>query len=277
MIRYWGSFWLALVCVGTLSAGGWVSLAPSLTDAVVAIGAADSLAAVSRYCRLPDSLNLPRVGAYHDPDLEALVMLRPSGLLLANPMPELEERLSQLKIPCLHFPQDRITEIIDGVSRLGKLLNHEIEAQELAGELEKLSQPAACEGELPRVLIVASRASEAGPPAQIWCIGQGSWLSDLLKTACAQNALADSRPALPLVSREGLMFIDPDLIIELWPEDFTLRDSLSLASDWKAWPELQAVRNGRVHVFKRRELQVPGPALPVSLELIKQALEQGTR
>jgi ABC-type Fe3+-hydroxamate transport system substrate-binding protein len=277
MTRLWLSIWLVLFASRTLPASGWVSLAPSLTDIVVAIGAADSLAAVSRYCRLPDSLDLPRVGAYHDPDLEALILLKPSGLLLANPMPELEERLVQLKIPCLRFPQDRITEIIGSVSRLGALLNHEAEAAVLVRNLEAPNQSAPCEGELPRVLIVASRASEAGPPSQIWCIGRGSWLSELLQAACAQNALADSRPALPLVSREGLMQIDPDLIIELWPEDFTLRDSLALVNDWQAWPELGAVRNGRVHIFKRRELQVPGPDLPVALALIKRTLQLEAR
>lgn len=254
--------------------GGFACLVPSLTDMIVELGRADRLCAVSRYCQLPVSLDsLPRVGAYLDPNLEALIALQPEGVLLANRGTDFEQRLRELGLTVHLIPQDSLAQILEGVTQLGDLLECPVAAAGLRTRLETGLRPVpVLESGRPSVLIVASRNLEPGPPGQVWAIGRGSWLSELVDLAGGCNLMENTSPALPALSREGLIALQPDLILDLWPELPPGRTAGELAADWSAWPELKAVSRGRVLIVRDRCLVVPGPDLPEALQLIRTGL-----
>ena len=253
-----------------------VSLVPSLTETAFALGAGGQLAGRSRYCRQPAAaLSLPEVGGYLDPSWEALVALRPDLVLLTPQSGEVARRLDEWKVPGLALPQDRLEQILEGMRRLGAALGRPVQgrrlADSLAAELAAL-RPAKPLARPPRVLLVAGRSPEAGPPRDLWAIGRGSWLSDLLELLGAENVVGDLRPGLPALSREGVAALRPDWIVELWPSSGLPRTPAALEADWRAWPELDAVRRGRVRAIADERLLVPGPRLVEGARVLRNAL-----
>lgn len=255
-----------------------VSLVPSLTETVAALGAGDRLVGRSRYCLHPTSVRtLPEVGGYLDPSWERIVALKPDLVLLTPESRETERRLRSLGLPVLALPQNRLEEALDGMVALGRALGLPERGRALADSLRRgidaLGRAArAARADAPRVLVVADRLPEPGPPRDLWVIGRGSWLSDLLEALGARNAAADVGPAQPLVSREGVLALDPDWILELWPVPPAGRSARDLEGDWRAWPELHAVRADRVRALTQDCLSLPGPRLLEAARLLDRTL-----
>ncbi len=260
-----------------------VSLVPSLSEGVVALGGQSQLVGRSRYCVHPSSLRrLPEVGGYLDPSWEAIAALRPDLLLLTPESVQSAERARKLGIPVLSVGQNHLEEILDGVGVLGRALGREARARQLEDSLrhglDALRRRAAGrKGKAPRVLLVADRPPLPGPPRDLWVIGQGSWLSEVLELLGARNAAQGLAAGQPMLSREGLAALDPDWIVELWPEEGPGRALAELQRDWQAFPELQALRRGQVRSLGRDALLVPGPRLLEAARILEDLLFPATK
>ena len=79
-----------------------------------------------------------------------------------------------------------------------------------------------------------------------------------------------------MISVEGLVRMDPEVVIDLLPPDANEEMKLAAREDWNALPMLSAVRHGRVHVWTDDFIMVPGPRFIQALEKLAQTLE-GTR
>jgi len=255
-----------------------LSLVPSLTETAFALGAGEQMAGRSRYCLQPAAARrLPEVGGYLDPSWEALVALKPDLVLLTPQSAATAERLRGLGVPSQSIAQDRLEQILAGMEQLALALGRPGQGRRLADSLARgldALRPARSPAQRPRVLLVAGRSPEAGAPRDIWAIGRGSWLSDLLDLLGAVNVVGDLRPGLPALSREGVAALRPDWIVELWPSSGLPRTPSALAADWRAWPELEAVRRGRVRVLADERLLVPGPRLVEGARLLRDALRE---
>ena len=81
------------------------------------------------------------------------------------------------------------------------------------------------------------------------------------------NVLKESAPAYPMLSPESLVYLQPDIIIEIVPgaEERGL-DAVAIIADWKSFDMLEAVVGGRLHVMTGRYAAVPGPRFVRVLE-----------
>jgi iron complex transport system substrate-binding protein len=276
----------AILLVGLLLALGAaaaplrvVSLAPSLSELVHALGAGELLVGRSRYCRHPPALlELPEVGGYLDLGWEFLLALEPDLVLLTPEHGDVLQRLEILGVPALALPQNRLDELLEGCRIVGGALGRQEEGRRLAAALED-SLAAARERALqrsapaPRVLWIAGREPGPGPPRGLWAIGSGSWLAELLSVVGARNAIDDPRPALPGLSRERLLQLDPDWILELAPQPEAGRSTAQRRADWERLPELGAVAAGRVVLLEDEAFVVPGPRLPRALRQLEALLQ----
>jgi len=101
-----------------------VTLAPSLSEIVLALGARDRLVGVTRFDDDPRTEKLPRIGGYNDPQPEAVLAVKPD-LVLAEPSPENRgpvETLARLGIPVEAFPLATVANIEDAVAAIAGLL-----------------------------------------------------------------------------------------------------------------------------------------------------------
>lgn len=255
-----------------------VSLAPSLTELVFALGAGEVLVGRSRYCLHPDQvLALPDVGGYLDIGWESLLALEPDLVLLTPEHEEARQRLEGFGVPALAVPQNRVDEILEGCRAVGAALGRESAGRRLAQELDAALADArsrALERGAPRpaVLLIAGREPGPGPPRGLWAIGRGSWLSELLAAVGAENAVDDPRPALPGYSREVLLALDPDWILELAVSPDPGRTLVERRDDWLGVGGLGAASSGRVALLDSDALVVPGARLPEALHVLEETL-----
>ena len=181
-----------------------VSLCPSITETLVAIGGLSRLVAATRYCVRPQGLlwGLPRIGGTKNPDLPRILDLRPD-LVFAN---EEENRLEDVRAlraegieVDVSFPR-RIADVPGAIRQWGKSLGAEREAGDLAARIEE---------EL--------TALEADPPPGtfryaywIWrspwmTVSDDTYVADLLRLAGGVNVFGDATERYPAATPEDAL------------------------------------------------------------------------
>lgn len=117
-----------------------ISLAPSLTEILYAIGLGDRIIAVTDFCDWPpEAREKPRVGGMINPSLEAILSMKPDIIVMAadgNPL-ELKERLASLGMNTHVLGAKRLAELPPAIRALGKTLGVDKEAEALALDIEE--------------------------------------------------------------------------------------------------------------------------------------------
>ena len=226
-----------------------VSVAPSLTDLVQALHAEDALVGISDFCVWESGLpEPPRIGKTLSPSKEEILRLKPDMVLVYQEQQGLITFLKEAGISYLAFSHETMGDIYDSLYRLGELFGREAEAadqvREIGSLLLRLERNTAVPDSPPRVLLIVGR--EPGSLKNIYAVGHGDFLSELLENLGAENAY-EGPLAYPRFSIEGIAAMDPDLIIEILPDLVRAVGAEALKKDWESGaPFLRAVRNGKV-------------------------------
>lgn len=224
-----------------------VSLAPSMTEVVLELGADDLLVGLLDGGERPARLaEVPSVGRYGQLDMERLLALEPDLLLLwpGSVPPAQRDQLRRLGIDTFSGePQDlnQLIEQIEAIAvRLGRAERGRVYADALRQRLAALRERYRREPPL-RVFY------------QVWdkplyTLGGRQIVSDALVVCGARNVFDDLPQPAPQVSVESVLVRDPQVIVA--------GDSAQLAG-WKAWPSLSAVAGKRLLVVPDKGLERP--------------------
>lgn len=247
-----------------------VSLAPNITETLYALGLGDEVAGVTRFCTWPSEAGeKPEVGGLFDPNLEAIVALDPDLVLMLPAHERLRPFLDELGIEYLSIPNETISDIIETVRTIGARCGVNRRAAHLADSLEAAGEtvcPGAVDTGRPRVLIVVDR-QYGQVPEEVFAAGKGTWYDELLTAAGGTNVLDETVPAYPMLSPEGLVHLQPDLIIEVVPGAVERGMNVEgIAADWESFDMLKAVTGGRIYILTGRYAAVPGPRYVLLLE-----------
>jgi len=232
-----------------------VTVAPSLSEIVLALGAQDRLAGVTRFDDDPRTEKLPRIGGYNDPQPEAVLAVKPD-LVLAEPSPENRgpvETLARLGIPVEAFPLATVANIEDAVAAIAGLLGLPERGRALRESLEQARQQArALARGRTRALLVFGL-----DPLVV--AGPHGFAGELLEDAGGENAAGDN--ALPFfrLSTEAAVRSAPQVIVLCGVEAPAGRRPI---------PGL----NTRVTSLRSTALLHPGPRLPEALADLRAAL-----
>lgn len=260
---------LSLVFVRpTLRAERIVSLAPALTEIVFALGKGGELVGVTRFCDYPAAVkSIPRVGGMLDLNLESLVALRPSVVLL---YPELEGKVALVpncrRVVVPHFGlQDLYTAIRQisvalGVASAGEKLNAEIR-----GGLADVQRAAA--GRAPqRVMVVAGRTPDQ--LSTMFIIGRRDFLSELLPLAGGRNCY-EGEVLYPSISMESVIAMRPDVILEISAHYEGLPEE-PIRAQWRRYAMIPAVQRNRIWFVHDSFWLRPGPrVVQIARELLR--------
>jgi iron complex transport system substrate-binding protein len=244
-----------------------VSLAPSTTEALFAIGAGDRVVGRSRFCDFPPAATaLPSVGGL-EPELEAILDLHPdlvvgiSGLSSAR----LVDKLRARGISTLIAETESLAAVEDLLTALGRRTGHENEAVRLASAIDTRAHAIerAVDAEArPRVLMVVSLAP-------VVAAGPKSFADELIRRSGGQNVLLDGG-AWPRVGLERVVELDPDVVL-----DATIagsEDVRGIAPNTPGWSSVRAVRQGHVLPVRDERVLRPGPRVVDGLALLARAL-----
>ncbi|AUG10174.1 cobalamin-binding protein [Pseudomonas sp. S09G 359] len=228
MIRHW----LAVLLLA-LSAQAWavervVSLAPSLSEIVVELGAADLLVGVLDGGDRPAVLaHVASVGHYGQLDMERLLSLKPDLILLwpGSVGPAQREQLQRLNIPVYVAEPHSLEQLTTQVQAIAEQLGRAAAGRQLAAQLRQ------------RLAELRQRYQRAEPVRvfyQVWnqplyTVGGGQVISDALSVCGARNVFDDLKLPAPQVNIESVLQRDPEMI---------LVGDQAQALAWKAWPTM---------------------------------------
>jgi iron complex transport system substrate-binding protein len=238
-----------------------VSLAPSVTEALFALGLGDRVVGITSYCRYPpEAEGIARIGGYLTPSYEALAAARADLVIVLPEHAELVPKLEALGVDILHLDHRSIGGILDGLRAMAArcpLAAADAVVSELESGLARIERAIAGRTR-PRTLIVFGRQGDRSGFRSVIGGGRGGIHDDLVSRAGGVNVLGDSTVPYPTLSAEGLLRLDPDAVVECAPNR---GDAAALRDEWDALSALRAVRTRRVSVFTQACLSVPGPRL----------------
>jgi iron complex transport system substrate-binding protein len=208
------------------------------------------------------------VGGYLTPSYEALVALHPDLVVTLPEQADLEPRLHALGIPILRLDHRSLDGIVRSIELVGQRCGAEASASRAADALRQRlnALKRLATGPRPRALICFGPAEDL---RQLTAAAAGTVYDDLITHAGAVNVLTSRAVAYPTLSAEGVMRLDPDVIIEF---SFSGTDAAALRTRWNRLDSVKAVKAGRVHVFTSDFLAVPGPRFVRFAETVARAL-----
>lgn len=252
-----------------------VSLAPSCTEIVCAVGGLQTLAAVTRFCDdPPEVLSLPRIEGFNNPGIEAILALQPDAVLASDiTRPDTVARLRATGLTVVVLTGAGLDGIVTDLETTAALLGMNAAAavepfqqtrQSVVKALAGLS-----EAERPRVLVTFGELTT-------FSAGKGTFTDALLREAGAINLAAAAASPWPKLSREYLLEQNPAVLVVtrddvpgVQPAPSTL---LQRYRDDPVWREIEAVRRGKVYVVDSDAFTVPSPNVAQLLRALAQQL-----
>jgi ABC-type Fe3+-hydroxamate transport system substrate-binding protein len=239
-----------------------VSLAPSITESLFAIGAGDQVAGVTDYCTYPPAARRkPRVGGMINPSIETIVNLVPDLIVLSMEGNARQDffRLTSLGVPVFVTNPRSIDGIYQSLRALGTITGRADSAEQVIAALRRRED--AVHTRLQGVTPVRSLLFVSLQP--LMCAGSATFLNELLHEAGAVNLAERTSGTYPSYSRERVIANDPDVI--LLTSDL-LVDPAMLTTYFPEWQVLTAVRHHRVYRVDADMVSRPGPRAIDALE-----------
>lgn len=269
---------------GTTQAGGGaqriISLSPSLTETLYALGLGDRVVGVTKFCLYPPAAQSKAiVGSLYDHNYELIMQLKPDVVVMNGDQSRALDQFEHMGIPVLLVENRTVAEVLEMIQILGQAFGKEAEARGLVADMQRqLERYRSLTATLPRVraLVCVGRSMGGSSVTQAYAAAPHTYAGTLLTYAGGENVYQGSA-AYPILTGEALIRLNPDVIIELVPE--VGRSQLTVAdivAQWDALPEIAAVLNGRVHVLTDGYTVLPGPRLVLILEDFMRVLYPGT-
>ena len=248
-----------------------VSLAPSLTEIIAAIGADDKLIGRSSACNHPPDIvdTIPIVGGFGVTSVEALLAAAPT-LVVSTDLEDksLVEQLAVHGIELRTIRCERLTEIPAAIRELGRLTGRAEAADALADRIAS--------GIAQRRADPATTAVRPSVYLEIWhdppmTAGRDSYLNDLIELAGGRNIADDVDKAYFRPSSEWVVQRDPAVIVSMSMSGKASTDRLAARPGWRA---IDAARHGRVHHGLNADIVLrPGPRVLEAIDLIAACLQ----
>lgn len=237
-----------------------VSLVPSITDTLYAMGAGPDIVGVSNYTKFPEEAKKkPSVGEPLNPSIETIVSLHPDLVLAVEDMNSAEtpKQLEKLGIPIFVIHPHGISGIYASITNLGNVLNRKQDADNLVTRLRSREEAVRnqVKGKLaPRVFFVVW-------PDPIITAGKSAFITELIEVAGGKSITDDLPQDWPQMSLEAVVARKPDSLVLANGQPFSLDD----LKKKPGWSNLEALKANHVFYTDDRILH-PSPAAFDALE-----------
>lgn len=245
-----------------------VSLAPSITEMLFALGLDEQIVGVTELCNFPDAaLSKPKVG-YARHNLEALVALRPDMIVAPQDFlrADMIAKLEELKIPVFLVDAKTVDDILMQIQSLGKIFNKTKIADDVTGRMRD------------RIAGVTKRIATSKKKRVLYVlnshplitVGPGSYIHQMIGLAGGINVAHGTASPYPRLSLETVLQEDPEVII--FPVGPVESVPKSEQDEWNRWTGLSAVRHRQLREVSSDALNRPGPRVVEGLELLARAI-----
>jgi iron complex transport system substrate-binding protein len=250
-----------------------VTLTPSATELVHAVGASDLLVGVDEFSRFPPEVaTLPRVGSFMAPSLEAILRLAPDLVITDDIHAEVQAALADAGVASLTCDMHTLADVRAGILAVAERLGRPEVGQQVVAEIDQAVDAAGLRRAARGVRVLAVIDREAGGLGNLVAAGPGSWLDELLAIVGARNVLAAAGVRYPKISPEEILRGAPEVIVDASYGAAPAR----IAADWADAAGVPAVRAGRIAVLGEPYFLAPSPRVGRALAELEAALSAGS-
>lgn len=248
-----------------------VSLAPSITETLFAIGAGDRVVGVTDYCNYPaEAKTKQRVGGVINPNIETIISLKPDLIVLSMEGNVREDfnKLTSFGIPVFVTNPRNLAGIYTSVAQLGSLTGQSAQAMTLVHSLKMRADSivlAASSSKSRNALLFVSLQP-------IIVVGRGTFLAELIELAGGINTAAHTSSTYPAYSREAVLKDNPDVLIFM---SGILSNPAELSQFYPEWKTLNAFRRKKIFVIDSDIVSRPGPRAVDGLEMLYKLIHEG--
>jgi iron complex transport system substrate-binding protein len=252
-----------------------ISLAPSITETLFALGLGNRVIGVTSYCTFPPEVKkIEKVGGYSDANIERIVSLHPDLVILTREHTHQKESLERFNIRTLIVDHSDCSKLCSSFRTIGAACGVKTSADSIVDLFRTAmsSNHDAINKEKPKILLCIGRDSPgSGTIKNVFSTGKGTLYNQIIEAAGGVNAFTDSFPLYPSLSYEGIIALQPDIIIDAAATmgDF---DCNTLASDWASLDRVGAVKQKNVFCVQNDYATVPGPRILLLIEDFRQII-----
>lgn len=245
-----------------------ISLSPSATEILFAIGAQNQIAARSDFCDFPENAkNIPSVGGFDGKTLsiEKILSFSPDFVYLTNGMHNyLIPFLQKHNIAYYISVADSVQTVLQEIAEIGKITDHQLQAQKLCNQIKQDLQKIAEQNKSkPKVTVYW----EVWTPPYM-SAGKNSFINEIITYAGGINIFSDIEQPYPVVSEEAILMRNPQIIII---PNSTVGGTTAVTSR-KNWQNISAVKNNKIYSVDTNIISRPGPRISQAIELISNCI-----
>ncbi len=247
-----------------------ISLTPSATEVMAALGATSMLVGVDEYSEYPPEVKqLPKVGSFLTPNLEVIIKLAPSLVIVDDIHAGAAGALKDSGVATVECAMHSLPDVKAALGVVGARIGKAAEAEAVAAQIDQAIAAAVASrpAKRPRVLAIIDR--EAGGLGSLVAAGTGSYVDELLALVGGENVLAGAGARYPKLSMEEVLRGAPEVILDL---SFAARGDHGL-DPWKS-VDVPAAKTGRVVVLAEPYLIAPSPRVAAALAVLAKAIAQ---
>lgn len=245
-----------------------VSLAPSNTEILFALGLGDKVVGVTDFCDYPEEAKaIEKVGGI-EPNLEKLVDLDPDLILAIGGSPAQVEKateMEKLDLTVIVLEPGDIEGIMSNIELVGQATGAEKEAGELVAELQKrfddITAKAKGAESQPKVFFEL----DATDPSKPYTPGPGSFIDALITLAGGSNVGAGAKMQWAQLSTEEIIAQDPEVIVL---GDANYGVTAEMVKERPGWSVITAVKEGAIYPIDDVLISRPGPRIIDGLEAL---------
>jgi len=250
-----------------------VSLAPSVTEILFAIGADPRVVGNTRFCNYPpEAADLPEIGGFSASSIsiEAIVGLEPDLVIAGTARQQpVVEQLEQLGVPVVVLAPASVDAVYASILQVGVLTGNSDEAMQVVATMQD---------RIAAVADVVATIPDTERPTVYWEVfndpltttGPNTFIGQMMALIGATNIFADASEDYPAISPETVFERNPQVI--LGPDSQGDLLTAEALSERPGWADIQAVRDGRVYTLDGDIISRPGPRLADAIESLAATL-----
>ncbi len=244
-----------------------VSMAPSNTEILYALGLADKIVGVSAYCDYPEeALEVEKIGDYLATNFEKVIELEPDLIVNYGMLEDdASQILSATGIPVISYMPESIDEVLETIYQIAIATDSLEAGNRLIESMEEHRDE------------IVAKVQDAEPVKvfyEIWhdplmAAGAGSFVDGLLYSINGINVASDAEGEYPNYDVEQLIENDPE--VYLTANDFPDKTAESIAAR-PGYDNITAIKNGDVYLLDGNIISRSGPRIVEALELVARAV-----
>ncbi|MBN2590564.1 MAG: cobalamin-binding protein [Sedimentisphaerales bacterium] len=249
-----------------------VSLAPNITEILFELGLGDKIIAVDNDSDYPPQVDkIDKVGTFWQPSTESIIAMKPDLVITLwfAQQKSVAETLENLGYKVLVLRMEKFDELPEAIQKIGDVTGVSQKAEQLISDIEN------------KINELKIKFQQNKNTKVLWVIqeeplrvaGRNTFLNELVEAAGGENAIGQTLQQYPSISSEEILSCGAEIIIQsAMSKDNIESQQKNAERFWSKYPNLPAVKNGRIYVLYSDTILRLGPRLPEGIEIIANCL-----